>query len=88
MDFRQFFKNGNAPSGKGKVDVQPLVEGCSLLVPNPQDPPAESELPYAISQALQQWLASVPPMRVRETLPIIRKGNMIGLFVWWDRFTQ
>ena len=25
------------------------------------------------------------PVRVRETLPIVREGNMIGLFVWFEQ---
>ena len=80
MDFRL---GGNGAS-KGLVDVTLLSEGCSLLVANPQQPPPKDELPVAIAQVLQKWLLA-NPVRVRETLPIISGGDMIGLFVWWDR---
>jgi hypothetical protein len=80
MDFRPLIRNGNGGQGKGLVDVAPICEGCSLFLANPNDPPPEENLPAAISQALQKWMLSMP-VRVRETLPVIRGGNMIGLFV-------
>ena len=82
MDSR-LWKNGNGET-KGLVDVDPVAEGCSLFVPNPQQPPPGEDLPIAISEVLQKWMAQ-NPVRVRETLPVIKGGNMIGLFVWWDR---
>lgn len=75
---------GNGSQHRGKVDVNPVGEGCSLFIPNPQDPPPEDELPIAIAQIWQKWLAN-NPVRVRTTLPVIRSGDMIGLFVWWER---
>jgi hypothetical protein len=33
---------------------------------------------------LPKWLKE-NPVRVRETLPIVKGGNTIGLFVWFDR---
>jgi hypothetical protein len=85
MDIRNIFgRGGNGSSGKGLVDVAPVCEGCSLLIPNPQDPPPDHDLPVAIAEVLQKWMTS-QPVRVRHTLPIIRDGSMIGLFVWWDR---
>lgn len=80
MDLRL---GGNGAS-KGLIDVLIVAEGCSLFHPNPQHPPPEDELPFAIAQVLQKWMASTP-VRVRETLPIIKDGSMMGLFVWWDR---
>ena len=38
----------------------------------------------AIAQVLQKGIASTPVL-VRETLPIIKGGSKVGLFVWWDR---
>jgi hypothetical protein len=75
---------GNGGSGKGLVDVKPVCDGCVVFAANPQHAPAESEMPFAISQALQQWMLN-NPVRVRETLPVVRDGNTIGLFVWFDR---
>ena len=74
---------GNGES-KGLVDVTPVCAGCSLFIPNPQQSPPEEELPVAIAQVLQKWMAA-NPVRVRETLPVVKGGNMVGLFVWWDR---
>jgi hypothetical protein len=69
------------------VDVKSVCEGCSLFVPNPQKPPPDNELPIAISQVLQKWMMN-NPFRIRHTLPVIQNGNMIGLFVWWDRMSH
>ncbi len=80
----RFEAAGNGGAGKGLVDLVSICEGCSLFTSNPQHPPPEGEMPFAISQALQKWMQS-QPVRIRETLPIIKDGNMIGLFVWFDR---
>jgi hypothetical protein len=74
---------GNGGPGKGLVDVMTVCEGCVLFKANPQQPPPEGELPVAISEVLQKWMLG-NPVRVRETLPVIQGGNMVGLFVWWD----
>ena len=41
-------------------------------------------MPVAISEVLQKWMLG-NPVRVWQTLPVIKYGSMIGLFVWWDR---
>jgi hypothetical protein len=41
-------------------------------------------MPVAISEVLQKWMLG-NLVQVRVTLPIIRGGDMIGLFVWFDR---
>jgi len=51
---------------------------------NPQHPPPEDELPAALTEVLQKWMLS-NSVRVRETLPIVRGGNLIALLVWFDR---
>ena len=75
---------GNGGAGKGLVDVSTICEGCVLFTSNPQHPPPEHEMPIAISEVLQKWMLG-NPVRIRETLPIIRGGNLIALFVWFDR---
>jgi len=80
----RFEAQGNGGAGKGLVDVSPICEGCCLFKANPQHPPPEEEMPVAISEVLQKWMLS-NPVRVRETLPVVRRGNLIGLFVWFDR---
>jgi hypothetical protein len=75
---------GNGGGGKGMVDVTPVCDGCVLFKANPQQPPAEADMPFAITDVLQQWMLR-SPVRIRETLPIIKGGNTIGLFVWFDR---
>src|SRR4051812_45804155 len=75
---------GNGGAGKGLVDVSPVCEGCVLFKANPQHPPPEEVMPIALSEVLQKWMLS-NPVRVRETLPVIKGGNLIGLFVWFDR---
>lgn len=75
---------GNGGAGKGLVDVTVLCEGCCLFKANPQHPPPDHDMPLAISEVLQKWMLS-NPVRIRETLPILQGGDMIGLFVWYDR---
>jgi hypothetical protein len=82
MGNRIFFGNGDKPVG-GRVDVAELGADCYLFTANPAEPPPEDELPIAIAQVLQKWLKAVN-VRVRETLPIIKDGGMIALFVWAD----
>jgi hypothetical protein len=76
---------GNGSGGSGMVDVKQLRDGCSLLIPNPTKPPAPGELPLAIASVLQTWLTANPDIRVRTTLPVLKGGDMVALFVWWDR---
>jgi hypothetical protein len=74
--------SGNGHS-KGLIDVQPISAGCVLLTPNVQKPPPDDELPFALAQVLQKWMAA-EPVRVREMLPITNAGRTIGIFVWFD----
>jgi hypothetical protein len=76
---------GNGGGGsKGMVDLIDLCVGCSLFQSNPQHPVSDEDLPIAIGQSLQRWMQE-NPIRVRETLPVVKKGNMIALFIWFDR---
>ncbi len=71
-------------TGKGLVDVVAICDGCVLFKSNPQQPPPEDEMPIALTQVLQKWMLG-NPVRVRVTLPIVKGGNTVGLFVWFDR---
>ena len=57
-----------------------LATGNAVVV----KPHPNAILPLAISVVLRKWMLS-QPVRVRETLPVIKDGNMVGLFLWWDR---
>jgi hypothetical protein len=84
MAMRNIFGKGNGDTPTpGRVDLQQVMPGMSLLVANRADPPPADLLPIAIAEVLQRWLLETG-VRVRETLPVIKDGNMIGLFVWWD----
>jgi hypothetical protein len=87
MGFRKLFNNSTGDKGRGLVVVAPVCEGCSVFVPNEDDPPLEDNLHFAISQALHLWMMKMP-IRIRKTLPVMQCGNMIALFVWWDRLDQ
>jgi hypothetical protein len=78
------FESAGNGGAKVLVDVTAVCEGCCLFKANPQQPPPDSEMPIVISEVLQKWMLG-HPVRVRETLPVIRGGHMIGLFVWFDR---
>jgi hypothetical protein len=80
----RFEAAGNGGGDKGLVDVTLICEGCCLFKANPQRPPPEEEMPIAIAQVLQKWMLG-NPVRVRETLPVLKGGNMIALLVWFDR---
>lgn len=86
MDFRAAFNGHGKQEPKGLVDVVPLFEGCSIFVPNPKQPPPDDELPVALADVLQKWMLA-NAVRVRETLPIVKDGNTVALFVWWERLT-
>jgi hypothetical protein len=84
VDFRKMINgDGDAPQ-QPMVDIVPLFEGCSLFIPNPDKPPPDEEMPVAPASVLQKWMVA-HPIRVRETLPIVKDGNTVALFVWWER---
>jgi len=82
MANRVFFGNGDEPV-RGRVDVTAVGKNCYLFAANKQEPPVEGEIPFAIAQVLQKWMKATSA-HVRETLPIVKNGDTIGLFVWAD----
>ena len=78
---RLFGGNG---SSKGFTNAVTMGPGWVLFVASQSDPPPPDELPYALSQGLEQWVKGQPGIRVRSTLPIIKDGNTIGIHVWYD----
>jgi len=74
---------GNGHS-KGLIDIVPISEGCSLFIPNPQQPPPASEMSDAIADVLTKWMREMR-VKVLHTLPITKDGNTTFLFVWWER---
>jgi hypothetical protein len=76
---------GNGYS-KRLIDIVPLREGCSIFIPNPQQPPPPDEMPQAITDVLSKWMAQ-QPVKILHTLPMTKKGNTVALFVWWERVT-
>jgi hypothetical protein len=81
MQNRLFGGNG---SSKGFTNVIELGPGWVLLAASPSDPPPADDLPFALSQGLEQWLKGKPGARVRSTLGIVRGGHTIGIHVWYD----
>jgi hypothetical protein len=81
---KELHPEGNGAVGKGLVDIIELNEGCTLFGKNPQHPPPDREMPFAIGEVLQKWMQS-NPLRIRTTFPVVSAGNTVGLFVWWDR---
>jgi hypothetical protein len=82
MANRIFFGNGDE-SVRGRVDVRQIGPDCYLFVANHDEPPVVSELPFALAQVLQKWMQATG-VRVRTTLPIVKAGDTIALFVWAD----
>jgi hypothetical protein len=78
---------GDGGAVRGLIDTVPVGEGCTLFTSNPQHPPPEGELPFALAQVLQKWMGP-HPVRVRATLPVVSGGHTVALFVWWDRTEQ
>jgi hypothetical protein len=74
---------GNGGPGRGLIDVVPASRDCVLFTANVQKPPPDREMPLAISEVLQKWMRA-EAVAVRATLPVVRDGNTIGLFVWFD----
>lgn len=81
MHNRLFDGNG---STKGLTVVTQLAPGWVVCAPSPSDPPPDEDLPYALSQGLEQWLRLHPSVRVRSTLPIVKNGSTVGIHVWYD----
>jgi hypothetical protein len=75
---------GNGSTGKGLIDLCPVGEGCTLLIPNPTHPPAADLLHVALADALQKFILE-QPIWVRTTLPIVHDGSTVAIFLWWDR---
>jgi hypothetical protein len=81
---RQLQPEGNGSVGKGLVDIIELSDGCTLFCKNPQHPPPDHDMPFAIGEVLQKWMLS-NPVRIRTTFPVVSGGNTVGMFLWWDR---
>jgi hypothetical protein len=75
---------GGNGSSKGFTNVALMGPGWVVIAASQSDPPPSDELPYALSQGLEQWLKSQPGIRIRSTLPIVKDGNTIGIHVWFD----
>lgn len=74
--------NGHGDS-KGKVSVTEIQPGFAIFLANRDEPPDTEELPVAIADVLIRWIDE-RKVTVRHTLPIIKNGNMVYLFVWYD----
>ena len=74
------FGNG---SGKGNTDRIPLAPGWVVYQAG-TPPPAEEDLPLALSQHLQKDLTENPSVRVRSSLPIVQNGNTVAIHLWYD----
>jgi hypothetical protein len=61
------------------------VPDCVKFVPSPQQPPLKAELADALAEVLQTWQREDPSRRVRAVCPIVRGGDTVQLFVWFDR---
>ena len=70
----RFEAAGNGGSGRGMVDVSEICPGFAMFKANSQKPPPDEEMPVAIAEVLQKWILA-NPIRVRETLPIVQRGN-------------
>jgi hypothetical protein len=84
MQNRLFGGNG---SSKGFTNAVTLGTGWVLLAASQSDPPPPDELPFALSQALEQWVKSKPTAQIRSTLGIVRGGHTIGIHVWFDEWS-
>ncbi len=71
-------------SSKGYTNAVSLGPGWVLFIASPSDPPPTDELPYALSQGMEQWRRSQPAVRVRSSLPIVAGGNTVGIHLWYD----
>ena len=69
---------------RGLEDVTVICEGFVQFRPNPQHPPPANEMAIALAEVLPKWLKE-NPVRVREVLPLVKDGNTITLFLWYDR---
>jgi hypothetical protein len=81
MHNRLFGGNG---ASKGLTNAVTLGPGWVLFLASQSDPPPAEELPFALSQGMEQWLRSQPAVRVRATLPIVSDGNTVGIHLWYD----
>ena len=61
-----------------------LGPGWVGFLANSSDPPPDDEVPFALSQGVEQWLRSQPAVRVRVTLPIVLGGSTVSIHLWYD----
>ena len=75
---------GENGASKGVTKAVTLGPGGVLFLASQSDPPPAEELPFALRQAVEQWLLLQPAVRVRATLPIVSDGNPVGIRLWYD----
>lgn len=63
----------------------PVVPGCVRLFASPKQPPPKAELPDGLAEVLGRWQREDPSRRVRAVCPIVKGGDTVELFVWFDR---
>ena len=81
MHSRLFGGNG---ASKGVTNAVTLGPGWVLFLASQSDPPPSEDLPFALSQGMEQWLRSQPAVRVRATLPDVLDGNTVGICLGYD----
>jgi hypothetical protein len=76
--------SGGNGSSTGFTNAVTLGPGGVLFAASQSDPPPAEELPFALSQGLEQGLRSAPAVGVRSALPVGAGGNTVGIHLWFD----
>lgn len=58
-------------------------DGWCVFAPG-KPAPKNDDLPFLLNDTLQGWLIQNPHITVRAVLPIVSKGNTVGIHVWFD----
>jgi hypothetical protein len=80
---RRFSEGNGEPKQEVKINLVEMGPGWIALEAG--DPPPEPErVAHLLCVTLNTWLKQHPQTRVRATLPVIHRGEMVAVHVWFD----
>ena len=79
--------NGNGTNDYAIKITEFSEQGHAIFYADDDSPPPIEEMPHALGQALQNWMAENTEVVMRSSLPIVQNGQTIAIHLWYDPAT-
>jgi hypothetical protein len=77
-----FGSNGHGEN-KGKIAATEMSPDCTVFYSSNEQPVEEAHMPASLAHVIPQWMEQRKAV-VRATLPIVKDGNIVLVFVWHE----